>query len=241
MPRKNDPAYKTENSVFAARLREIMKERGENQTTLADKITSQYVTIQRQTISLYMSGQSRPDTERLTALAKTLNVSADWLLGLAEEKSPNMNIRSICRYTGLSEQSIQSIHDYNEERKEGASFIKGPFGALTFIDSFLRDPEMYRAMSYLSKAIYAYSCKYRISSIIQNKDDKTPLDIDFLVSQETLEDIIESSARVFIDAEDAISYYVFKAKESLGVVLNDMLSFSCDSLDEEMNKSRPQC
>lgn len=86
MPRKGEPSYKSENSVFATRLREIMKERGENQTTLADKITSQYVTIQRQTISLYMSGQSRPDTERLTAIAKVLDVSADWLLGLTGSK-----------------------------------------------------------------------------------------------------------------------------------------------------------
>ena len=90
MPRKNDPAYSTENSVFATRLREIMKERGENQTTLADKITSQYVTIQRQTISLYMSGQSRPDTERLTAICKTLDVSADWLLGLTDYRTADV-------------------------------------------------------------------------------------------------------------------------------------------------------
>ncbi len=82
MPRKAVPAYETENDVFPKRLKEIMKERGENQTSLAKKITEQYVTIQRQTISLYMNGQSKPDTERLTAIAKVLNISADWLLGL---------------------------------------------------------------------------------------------------------------------------------------------------------------
>ena len=109
MPRKNDPAYKTENSVFATRLRKIMKERGENQTTLADKITSQYVTIQRQTISLYMSGQSRPDTERLTAIAKALNVSADWLLGISEVKAYNAHWRAVCELTGLSDEAARLI------------------------------------------------------------------------------------------------------------------------------------
>lgn len=113
MPRKDDPAYKTENSVFATRLREIMKERGENQTTLASKIASQYVTIQRQTISLYMSGQSKPDTERLTAIAKVLDVSSDWLLGMSDFQEPVAEVRQICNYTGLSASSIRQLHYLN--------------------------------------------------------------------------------------------------------------------------------
>ncbi len=111
MPRKSDPAYKTEGSVFATRLREIMKERGENQTTLADKLTSQYVAIQRQTISLYMNGQSKPDTERLTAIARVLNVSADWLLGLSDERSINGDLAQACRYTGLPSNSVNRLHE----------------------------------------------------------------------------------------------------------------------------------
>ena len=85
MPRKSVPACESEKSIFAKRLTKAMKECGENQTTLAEKITSQYVTIQRQTISLYMNGQSKPDTERLAAIARVLNVSADWLLGLSDD------------------------------------------------------------------------------------------------------------------------------------------------------------
>ena len=96
MPRKTEPAYETENGVFPKRLKEIMKERGENQTSLAKKIKEQYVTIQRQTISLYMNGQSKPDTERLAAIAQVLNVSADWLLGLSKTKSTSANVQYVC-------------------------------------------------------------------------------------------------------------------------------------------------
>ncbi len=111
MPRKKDHAYKTENSVFASRLREIMKERGENQTTLAEKITAQYVTIQRQTISLYMSGQSKPDTERLTAIARVLDVSADWLLGLTEHHTQDISIRNICNYLGIKQKTAETLSE----------------------------------------------------------------------------------------------------------------------------------
>lgn len=130
MPRKNDPAYKTENSVFATRLREIMKERGENQTTLADKITSQYLTIQRQTISLYMSGQSRPDTERMTAIAKVLNVSTDWLLGLSDVPSQDGEVKQVCKYIGLSQTAVERLHQI-------AATGDTPNMVIAFLDSFL--------------------------------------------------------------------------------------------------------
>lgn len=114
MPRKTIPTYETEKCIFAQRLTEIMKERGENQTTLAAKITSQFVAIQRQTISLYMNGQSKPDTERLTAIAKVLDVSADWLLGLTESKTQDADIRAMCDFTMLDEQTIYKLHELNQ-------------------------------------------------------------------------------------------------------------------------------
>lgn len=127
MPRKTEPAYKTENSIFAERLREIMKERGENQTTLASKITSQYTTIQRQTISLYMSGQSKPDTERLTAIAKVLDVSADYLLGLNHVKNKDGEFQQSCNYIGLSEGAVEFLryigHDPDDQEGDIMPFV----------------------------------------------------------------------------------------------------------------------
>lgn len=108
MPRKSMLSYETCNSIFATRLTESMKMRGENQTTLAQKITEKYVTIQRQTISLYMNGQSKPDTERLTAIAKALNVSSDWLLGLTDDSpTADFSARKISETTGISVEIIE--------------------------------------------------------------------------------------------------------------------------------------
>ena len=74
----------TEGKVFARRLREVMEKRGENASTLSAKIKrEQSFTLHRQSISQYMVGQSNPDTERLTAICKALDVSADYLLGLS--------------------------------------------------------------------------------------------------------------------------------------------------------------
>ena len=130
MPRKNVPACESEKSVFAERLTQAMKEHGENQTTLAEKITEKYVTIQRQTISLYMNGQSKPDTERLTAIAKVLDVSADWLLGLSDIQSQDGNVKQVRKYTGLSQVAIERLHQI-------ATVGNAPNMVIAFLDSFL--------------------------------------------------------------------------------------------------------
>lgn len=161
MPRKNDPAYKTENSVFATRLREIMKERGKNQTTLADKITSQYVTIQRQTISLYMNGQSKPDTERLTAIAKVLDVSADWLLGLSDERAVNGDLAQASRYTGLSADSVKVLHKLAAHA--------GPLRAVMFVlDVILREQQVSDFNTWAWRAAISKYC--HISSCMDTEE-----------------------------------------------------------------------
>lgn len=110
MPRKKDLPYNTDGDVFATRLREVMEERGINQTQLSALLLEKYDhSMQRQTISLYMNGQSKPDTERLTLLCKALNVSADYLLGLAEHETPNEDMRAMCEYTGLSEEALDVL------------------------------------------------------------------------------------------------------------------------------------
>lgn len=107
MPRKKDLPYATEGDVFATRLREVMEEQEVNQTQLSAQLLEKYGhTMQRQTISLYMNGQSKPDTERLTLLCKVLNVSSDYLLGLSDVEKPDTDMRAICEKTGLSENAV---------------------------------------------------------------------------------------------------------------------------------------
>ena len=67
--------------IFPQRLSELMKERKMTQQNLADGLG-----VKRQTVSLYMSGQSMPDAEQLRNIALFFDVSSDWLLGLSNFK-----------------------------------------------------------------------------------------------------------------------------------------------------------
>ena len=109
MARKAKQTHETEKHQFATRLREIMKERGTTQETLAKAIG-----VKRQTVSLYTTGQSKPDCDGVRAIAKFFEVSADYLLGLAKDPSPDYNISVICKYTGLSSQAVEKLNKFSE-------------------------------------------------------------------------------------------------------------------------------
>lgn len=97
--------------MFSDKLKNLMKARNKKQQDLADVLG-----VKRQTISLYMNGQSKPDAEQLKIIAQFFNVSADWLLGLTDISTKDMDVRTICEFTGLSDQAILKLHDLKEMR-----------------------------------------------------------------------------------------------------------------------------
>ncbi len=60
-------------------------------------------------ISYYVSGKRTPNTEQIIAISKHLKVSSDYLLGLSDVQSQNIELKAICEYTGLSEEALQGI------------------------------------------------------------------------------------------------------------------------------------
>lgn len=110
MARTETKTYITSQEIFAVRLSEAMKTANTNQTKLSKTLENDFgITMQRQTISQYMNGQSKPDTERLTYLCKALNVSADWLLGLTDVPTLDKDIQFICEKTGMSQKTIENL------------------------------------------------------------------------------------------------------------------------------------
>ncbi|MBI4858330.1 MAG: helix-turn-helix transcriptional regulator [Acetobacterium woodii] len=90
----------TEN-VFKDRLSELMEERDINQRELADEIG-----ISKQTISFYVNGKRLPDIDNFNLICEHFNVSADYMLGKTKSKSINMEISTIHKKIGLSDEAI---------------------------------------------------------------------------------------------------------------------------------------
>lgn len=65
--------------------------------------------------------------QTVAKLAKYYGVSADYLLGLSEQMHPDINIRFMCEYLGLSEEAVKLLHHLtahgNDEEQRTISFI----------------------------------------------------------------------------------------------------------------------
>lgn len=83
---------------FGRRLREIRQSAGFTQKQLADSVH-----VSKGTISNYETEERQPSPAILRDLAKTLHISADYLLGM--EKSPQT-----LDISGLTPEEIQFLH-----------------------------------------------------------------------------------------------------------------------------------
>lgn len=82
--------------------------------------TSQYkfgkaLNINQATINRWENGTNTPDTEQIIKIAKKLNVSTDYLLGLTEIKSQDIETKAICEKTHLSENAVEGLQNRNGE------------------------------------------------------------------------------------------------------------------------------
>lgn len=127
MSRKKLPTVATKNDVFAVRLREMMKRRGETQLSLANKITERYGKIQRQTIAAYTQGINKPNTEYLARIAAVLDVSADYLIGINDRPTLNESKKAMMEYTGLSESAVVVLHKQQYKQACGSLLISKNF------------------------------------------------------------------------------------------------------------------
>lgn len=100
-------------TVFTTRLKQSITERGLTQRMLATLIGTT-----EQSVSRWAKGNRTPNADMLYRMCKALDVSADYLLGLSEERANNME--------KLKAELLDKIKKLWEENNGG----KGKVGAV---------------------------------------------------------------------------------------------------------------
>lgn len=101
--------------VQAAHLLTLREKYGYTQDQVAQKIGST-----TKTYRTWEKGRTSPDVDNLIRLSELYdNVSTDYLLGLIEEK--NHDLKFICDYTGLSEDSVEELCNCRDDEKQTIS------------------------------------------------------------------------------------------------------------------------
>ena len=94
--------------AFGQRLKDLRNNK--SQTDIVKLIFEKTgVAITAQTLGRYENGKRKPDIEIIEALANTFDVSAYYLLCRTDVKSVDINMKAMCKYTGLSEKAIVNI------------------------------------------------------------------------------------------------------------------------------------
>ena len=65
-----------------------------------------------------------PDALGIKKIAEKCNVSADWLLGLTDERTPDPKIREICAGTGLREATVTGLMDMKRQTQDEPKLSK---------------------------------------------------------------------------------------------------------------------
>ena len=106
----NDKKFVDYDSVFATRLRALMES---NKTT--QKELAEIVGTTRQAISQYADGSVQPNVEKLYKMASYFKVSSDWLIGMNDIKSPDLDSIGVHEITGLSDGAIEILRAFRDD------------------------------------------------------------------------------------------------------------------------------
>ncbi len=95
------------DTIFAERMRELRGDR-----SLDD--VAQQIGLNRATLGYYETGKRHPDAEILKRIADFYGVSLDYLVGISETKTRDIDIQSIAEKTGLSEKAVEKLIKINQ-------------------------------------------------------------------------------------------------------------------------------
>ena len=133
------------NSHFAATLRELMEKHGTTQKELADAVG-----VRPQTLSLYTTGETQPNVDKLLKIAEYFNVTTDFLItGTILEDIP------VREMLGLSERTVENMKLIKDGYFEDAPYM------LSVLDRLLGDKDFYLA---LEQAATWYGRKQQIEA-----------------------------------------------------------------------------
>lgn len=98
---------------FGDRLKLLRTENNLSQEELARELG-----VAKGSLCNYENGKRTPDITFLETVSKYFAVSPDYLLGVSDNKTNNVTVDAICKYTGLSVNAANNLHQISESGKD---------------------------------------------------------------------------------------------------------------------------
>lgn len=117
----NDNRYneERENATFAVNLRKLFEDKKATHNELACFLKEKTGdSITRQAVGQWCNGNSSPNLKTVPVIAEFFGVSSDYLLGMSDVKSTNVELRAVCEFTGLTGEAAETLNLINRTDKE---------------------------------------------------------------------------------------------------------------------------
>ena len=98
-------------NIVGSRLNAALARRNVKQKELA-----QYLNVPDNTISYFCSGKRTPNVQQIAEIAKRLEISTDYLLGVSDVMSADTATRELCLTLGLNDIAIESLQEDSNSR-----------------------------------------------------------------------------------------------------------------------------
>ncbi len=95
-------------------IKKLREAQGMTQNDLAKKMH-----ISRQIISYYETDTRMPNVDDIKFLAEQFNTTTDYLLGLTPNTTKDPEVTAICKYTGLSDDAVNNLHELSLSKSWG--------------------------------------------------------------------------------------------------------------------------
>lgn len=76
------------------------------------KDLASYLGVQDNTISYFISGKRMPNTEQIIKIANFFNTTSDYILGLTKVKTTDKDLKFVCDYIGLDENTVNKFIEF---------------------------------------------------------------------------------------------------------------------------------
>lgn len=98
--------------IYSKRIAELLTEKGLTQEDLSNMSG-----VSKSSITAWIQGdkngkRTEPKINGLNAIAEALDVTLDYLIGRTDVKPLNLKLQAVCSYTGLSEETVQTLHHW---------------------------------------------------------------------------------------------------------------------------------
>lgn len=105
--------------ILSERLEALTESKRDVDYELSNKKQAEQIDIPYPTFNNYKYNKAECPISTIVKIAKYYNVSTDYLLGLSEVKSNNADLISVCQYTGLNEEAVSMLRQFNtKEHKD---------------------------------------------------------------------------------------------------------------------------